>query len=171
MNKNRFSTKMLATLSILVALEIIIARFVTIRPTQSIKISLDFLPIVAAAVLYGPGAAVIMSILADVLGAFLFPVGPYFPGFTVTAALTGLLYGLLLYKRQTMPRIVLAVALQQGILSLLLNTFWLHVLYGMPYLPTLVTRLGQCAVMTAVQLVLIPLIAKTVQEVEKRVRL
>lgn len=168
--KNKFSTKMLAVMSILVALEVIIARFGTIRPTQSIKISLDFIPIVAAAVLYGPVPAVIISILADVLGAFLFPVGPYFPGFTLTAALTGLLYGLLLHKKsQSLPRAALAVVLQQAVLSLGLNTYWLHILYGMPYVPTLVTRLVQAGIVTAVQLVVIPLIAKTIQQAEKRI--
>ena len=168
MKKNQFSTKMLAVMSILVALEVIIARFGTIRPTQSIKISLDFIPIVVAAVLYGPVPAVIISILADVLGAFLFPVGPYFPGFTLTAALTGLLYGLLLHKSQSLPRVALAVVLQQSVCSLLVNTFWLKVLYGLPYLPTMAARLVQAAVVTALQIVLIPLIAKTIQTVEKR---
>ena len=165
---NRFSTKMLAVLSILVALEIVIARFGTIRPTESIKISLDFIPIVVAAILYGPVPAMIMSILADILGAFLFPVGPFFPGFTVTAALTGLIYGLILHRNQSMPRIIFAVALQQGVCSLLVNTFWLQVLYGLPYLPTMAARLVQCAVVTALQIALIPLIAKTIHTVEKR---
>ena len=168
MNKNRFSTKMLATLSILVAMEVIIARFGTIRPTESIKISLDFIPIVIAAVLYGPAPAVIMSILADVLGAFLFPVGPFFPGFTLTAAVTGLIYGLLLHKSQSMPRVVCAVVLQQLVCSMVINTFWLHVLYGLPYLPTMAARLVQCAVVTAMQIVVIPLIAKTILSVHKR---
>ena len=109
-----------------------------------------------------------LSILADVLGAFLFPVGPFFPGFTLTAALTGLIYGLLLHKSQSLPRVILAVVLQQAICSMLVNTFWLHVLYGLPYLPTMAARLVQCAILTALQIVLIPLIAKTMQEVEKR---
>ena len=168
MNKNRFSTKMLATLSILVAMEVIIARFGTIRPTESIKISLDFIPIVIAAILYGPVPAVIMSILADVLGAFLFPVGPFFPGFTLTAAVTGLIYGLLLHKSQSMPRVVCAVVLQQLVCSMVINTFWLHVLYGLPYLPTMAARLVQCAVVTALQILVIPLIAKTILSVHKR---
>lgn len=166
-----FTTKMLAVMSLLVALEVIIARFGTLRPTESIKLSLDFIPVVVSAVLFGPIPAMIISILADVLGAFLFPVGPFFPGFTVTAALTGLLYGALLHQEQTMPRILLAVVLQQGILSLLLNTFWLKVLYGLPYLPTLVGRLVQAGVMSALQIVLIPLLAKAVKDVEKRAKL
>ncbi len=162
---------MLAVMSLLVAIEVIIARFGTIRPTNSLKLSLDFIPVVISAILFGPIPAMIISILADILGAFLFPVGPFFPGFTVTAAMTGLLYGLLLYRDQSMPRIVLAVLLQQGILSLLLNTFWLKVLYGLPYLPTLVGRLVQAGVMAALQIVLIPLLAKAVNDVEKRAKL
>ena len=67
--------------------------------------------------------------------------------------------------------LVLAVVLQQGILSLLLNTFWLKVLYGLPYLPTLVGRLVQAGIMAALQIVLIPLLAKAINDVEKRAKL
>lgn len=168
MKKKIFSTQMMAVLSVLLALEVIIARFGTIRPSESIKLSLDFIPVVIAAILYGPIPAVVMSILADILGAFLFPVGPFFPGFTLTAALTGLIYGMLLHKSQSFPRILSAVLLQQLLCSMLLNTFWLHVLYGMPYLPTMAARLIQCAVMAALQLVMIPILVKTIQSLEKR---
>ena len=168
--KNRvFSTKMLATMGLLVALEVVIARFGTIRPTQSIKLSLDFIPIVVAGILYGPIPALIISILADILGAFLFPVGPFFPGFTLTAALTGLLYGAVLHRSQAMPRVILAVVLHQCVLSLLLNTYWLRVLYGLPYLPTLVGRLVQCGIMAALQILIIPILARVAREVERRV--
>lgn len=168
MKKKIFSTQMMAVLSVLLALEVIIARFGTIRPSESIKLSLDFIPVVIAAILYGPIPAVVMSILADILGAFLFPVGPFFPGFTLTAALTGLIYGMLLHKSQSFPRILIAVLLQQLLCSMLLNTFWLHVLYGMPYLPTMAARLIQCAVMAALQLVMIPILVKAIQSLEKR---
>lgn len=165
-----FTAKRIAVMGMLVALEAIIARFGTLRPTESIRISLDFIPIVVTAVLFGPVPAMIISILADVLGAFLFPVGPYFPGFTVTAALTGLLYGLMLYRSQAMPRVAAAVLLHQGILSLLLNTLWLKVLYGMPYWPTLAGRLPQCGILIVLEMVLIPIIARNVQRIRKQVR-
>ena len=171
MKKLRFTPKMLSVMGVLIALEIVIAQFVTFRPTQSIKLSLDFIPIVIAGILYGPVPALIISILADILGAFLFPVGPYFPGFTATAALTGLLYGALLHEKQTMPRIAISVGVQQWMLSLGLNTFWLHVLYGMPYLATLFGRLVQVGIMTVVQIVFIPIIARTIQTVGKKARI
>ena len=169
--KSKFSPKLLAVMGVLVAMEVIIAQFVTFRPTQSMKLSLDFIPIVIAGILFGPVPAMIVGLLADILGAFLFPVGPYFPGFTVTAALTGLLYGALLHKSQSMPRIAAAVGLQQWVLSLLLNSFWLHILYGWPYLPTMLGRLAQCGILTVVQLVFLPIIARTIQSAGKQVRI
>ena len=168
MKKLIFTPKMLTVMGVLIALEVVIAQFITFRPTQSIKLSLDFVPIVMAGILYGPVPAMLISILADILGAFIFPVGPYFPGFTVTAAFTGLLYGALLHEKQTMPLVAVSVGLQQWVLSLLLNTFWLHILYGMPYLPTLLGRLVQVAIMTVVQIVFIPIIARTIQTIGKR---
>ena len=168
MNRQKISTKMLAVMGVLIALEVVIAHFVTFRPTQTIKLSLDFIPIVIAGVMFGPVPAMIIGILADILGAFIFPVGPYFPGFTVTAALTGLLYGSLLHDKQTMVRIVIAVLIQQWVLSLILNTYWLKVLYGMPYVPTLVGRLPQTGILTAVQLIFIPIIVKVIHEIGKR---
>ena len=171
MKKLRFTPRMLSVMGVLIALEIVIAQFITFRPSQSIKLSLDFIPIVIAGILYGPLPALIISVLADILGAFLFPVGPYFPGFTVTAALTGLLYGALLREKQTMPRAAAAVGVQQWGLSLGLNNFWLHVLYGMPYLATLLGRLVQVAIMTVIQILFIPVIARTLQAVGKRARI
>lgn len=168
MKRQKISTKMLAVMGVLIALEVVIAHFVTFRPTQTIKLSLDFIPIVIAGIMFGPVPAMIIGMLADILGAFIFPVGPYFPGFTVTAALTGLLYGALLHDKQNMIRIVIAVAIQQWVLSLILNTYWLKVLYGMPYVPTLVGRLPQTGILTAIQLIFIPIIVKVIHEIGKR---
>ncbi len=55
--------------------------------------------------------------------------------------------------------------------ELLLNTFWRKVLYGLPYRPTLVGRLVQAGIMAALQIVLIPLLAKAINDVEKRAKL
>ena len=148
MTKIKFTPKMLTVMGVLIALEIVIA-----------------------GILFGPVPAMLISILADVLAAFLFPVGPFFPGLTVTAALTGLLYGALLHKNQSMPRIAAAVGVHQWVLSLLLNSFWLSILYGWPYLPTLVGRLAQCGIMTAAELIFIPLTVRTLRAVGRQARL
>ena len=59
------------------------------------------------------------------------------------------------------------MAVHQLLLSLLLNTLWISVLYGSPYWPLLLTRLPQCAILAAVQLVMIPLIVKALPLLRK----
>ena len=155
----RFSTRTLTSMALLIALEIVLSRFLSISAWNT-KIGFAFVPVVIAAILLGPLYAGIVGALADFLGAILFPIGTYFPGFTLTAFLMGLCYGLFLYRSQSFPRILGAVAVHQLILSLLLNTLWISLLYGSPFGPLLVSRLPQCAILAAVQLVVIPLIAR-----------
>ena len=83
----------------------------------------------------------------------------------LTAFLMGLCYGLFLYRNQSFPRILGAVAVHQLILSLLLNTLWISLLYGSPYAPLLLSRLPQCAILAAVQLAVIPLIARLLPQI------
>ena len=97
MKKNHIQNiQMLALLGMLTAIEIVLSRFCSIS-AWNIKISLSFLPVAAAAMLCGAAPAVAVAALGDFVGAILFPIGAYFPGFTLTAALTGALFGLLLH--------------------------------------------------------------------------
>lgn len=146
----KLSARLIAYLGLLVAAEIVLSRFLSIN-AWNIKIGFNFVPIVIAAVLFGPVAAGITGALGDFLGAILFPIGPYFPGFTLTSFLTGLVFGFFLYEKRTPLRILAAVAIVQLVLGLLVNSFWISVLYGSPYLPLLATRIVQCAVLGPVQ--------------------
>ncbi len=153
------NTRMIVTLGILVAMEIVLSRFLSINAWNT-KIGFNFVPIVAAAMLYGPIGGAIVGALGDFLGAILFPIGAYFPGFTLTAFLTGLVFGFFLYKEQSIPRVIGAAAVNQFILSQCLNTLWISILYGSPYGPLFVTRLVQTAILFAVQTVTVAAMAK-----------
>ena len=161
----KFSTRTLTTMALLTALEIVLSRFLSISAWNT-KIGFAFVPVALAAMLLGPVYAGIVGALADFVGAILFPVGAYFPGFTLTAFLMGACYGLFLHKKQSFLRILGAVALHQLALSLLLNTLWISILYGSPFYPLLLSRLPQCAILGAVQLVVIPLLAKLLPQLK-----
>ena len=150
----RINTRLLASLAFLTALEIVLSRFLSIN-TWNLKIGFSFVPIAMAAMLFGPIPAATVAAMADVIGAILFPSGPFFPGFTLTAFLTGLVFGLFLREKQTPLRVAGAVLINQLVLGLLLNTFWISLLYGSAYIPLLITRIGQCAILIPVQLVVI----------------
>ena len=164
--RSRITTKELVIMAVLIAVEIVLSRFLSISAWNT-KIGFAFVPVVVAAILLGPVQAGIVGAVADVLGAVLFPIGAFFPGFTLTAFLTGLVWGLFLHKEQTLPRVLGAVAVNQLILSLLLNTFWISVLYGSPFKPLLVTRLPQTGILTVVQIVVILVLAKVIPRIKK----
>ncbi len=154
-------------LGVLTALEIVLSRFLSIN-AWNIKIGFSFVPVAAAAILFGPLPAAVVGALGDFLGAILFPIGPYFPGFTLTAFLTGALFGLLLYRKQTVLRVLAAAAVSQLILGLLLNTLWISILYGSPFGALLATRAVQCAILGPVQFVVILALSKALKTYGKR---
>ena len=170
MFKLKFTTRTLTALAMLIAIEVILSRFLSIN-AWNIKIGFGFVPVVIAAILYGPLAGGIVGALSDFIGALLFPIGTYFPGFTLTAFLMGLVWGFFLHKDQSFWRIALAVVINQFILSLFVNTFWISVLYGSPYVPLLATRVVQSAILTAAQLAVIELIARALPRFRKKVSL
>ena len=162
----KISTKKLTVMALLIALEIILSRFLSLSAWNT-KIGFSFVPVVIAAILLGPVYAGIVGALADFVGAILFPIGAYFPGFTLTAFFMGLVYGLFLYKKQSLPRILGAVAVNQFVLSLVVNTYWISVLYGSPYGPLLVTRLVQTGILTVVQVIVIEVIVKALPRLKR----
>ena len=168
MSRFKFNTRTLTTLAMLTTVEIVLSRFLSLS-AWNVKIGFSFIPIVVAAVLYGPIAAGVVGALGDFIGAILFPIGAYFPGFTLTAFLTGCVFGLFLHKKQGWPQCIAAVGINQFILSLFLNTLWISILYGSPYGPLLATRVVQCVILTVVQLVCIRPIARVLEHYGEKI--
>ena len=168
--RGKQNLKRLVTVSLLIALQIVLSRFLSIR-AWNLKIGFGFIPVVIAATLFGPIDAALVGGISDLLGAILFPVGPYFPGFTFTSALIGVIFGLLLKSKPDIFRVVLSVVFSQGICGLLINTLWVSILYNNPYFAVLVTRLPQVGIMTAAELIIIPIIIAAQSRIRSAVRI
>lgn len=162
----KLNTRMITVIGVLIAMEVILSRFLSIN-APSVKIGFAFVPCALCAVLFGLGPTVILEILADLLGATLFPSGSFFPGFTLTAALRGLSYGLLLGKKQTPARILMVVLFNQLVLGLCVNTLWISILYGSSFTALMVTRVVQCLVLIPVEFVVITAIVKFGKRIKK----
>ncbi len=159
-------TKKLVTMGALIALNIILANCLGIH-TWNLKISFAFLTVFLAACLFGPLGGGVVAALSDILGVFLFPVGAFFPAFTVTAFVSGLVNGLV-FRNGIRPRGILLVAcVDQLVLSLLINTYWISVIYGTPYTVLFATRSIQCAVMAPIEIVLLIVFRKYVPSFQR----
>ena len=149
----------LCCMGILIAMQVVLARFAVIPVGDMMRFSTSFIPVVIAARLYGPIGDMAVYGLGDFIGAIAFPTGgAFFPGYTVTAAVVGLIFGLFLRptkKQETMLQLVLKTVLSvfstQLVGSFLLNSYWRSFQTGTPYGAVLVTRLPQCLVSLVIQ--------------------
>ena len=156
------NVKKLVEISLLIALEVILTRFCSIY-TGILRIGFGFLPVAIIAMMYGPISAGVAYAIGDILGMMIFPSGSYFPGFTLTAFLTGVIYGVVLYKHpKTWGRIILATCLVCLGMNLCLDTAWFHILMGQGYLALLPQRIFKAVVMIPIQTVLIGLVWKNI---------
>lgn len=147
----------IAFIAMLITLQVVIGRFAGIM-TPIVSINLSFLPLVVNAIVFGPVSATVSSAIADILGAFLFPqgLGTFFPGYTLSAALNGLIYGLILYRKpKKLWRITLACLITSVVISLGLSTYWVYMMTGKGFLVLLPARIMQNAIMLPIKIILI----------------
>lgn len=153
-------TKTIAFVGLLVSMEIIFTRFLSFQ-TPIIRIGFGFIPIAFSAVLFGPVIGGITAVLADVIGMMIFPKGPYFPGFTLSAFLTGAAYGLFLFRKPVkIANIAKSVILITIFVDLGLNTLWLSMITGDAAAALLIPRIYKSAIMLPIQIVTINVLWK-----------
>lgn len=161
MNK-KFDVKKLVQISLLIALQIILTRFCSIQ-TPIVRIGFGFVPVVITAVMYGPICAGVANGIADIIGTILFPAGAFFPGFTLTAVLAGVVYGVFLYNKPiTWTRIIGAAAVINIFLNLGLNTYWLSIIMGKGFMALLPTRIMKELIMIPIKVMIIGIVWKKV---------
>jgi ECF transporter S component (folate family) len=99
--EQKFSTETLVRVGLLTALslvlKIVLEVYVPLAGIPSLRINFTSVPIMISGILCGPLAGFVTGALSDLLGFAIKPAGPYFPGFTLSSALTGMIPGLI-YK-------------------------------------------------------------------------
>ena len=74
-----FSTRNLILMAALIAMQIILARFLSIQASDILRISFESVPIVLAGMWLGPLSGAIVALIADILGTVLSGYGIWFP--------------------------------------------------------------------------------------------
>lgn len=116
--------------ALLVALAVIID-FFRIVISNVFEISFTFLAYAIAGMLYGPIIGGVVGGISDIIQYIVRPSGPFFPGFTLNAILSGFIFGLFLYnKKLTVKRVILAVLVEGIVVTLVLTPIWLSIMYG-----------------------------------------
>ena len=136
--------KILCCLSMLVALGVVLDFTSGIYITPEIKITFSFVAYGVAGALLGPVPAMICGALVDVLMWLIKPAGAFFPGYTLSAILTGFIFGIFLYKANGRSIIYLAPLSKLCVnvfINIMLNTCWLRLFTGKAYIVLLGSRI------------------------------
>ena len=153
MKNNRFLLINITYIGALIALQVVLGNLVQIAMLSK-QLNFGVLPIAVAGYLFGPIGGLLVAALGDVIGTILFGTGAYFPGFTLTAVVVGMIYGLFLHpkyfkwlntccKNRTgglFIRAAFAVVIA-SMFNVLLNSYWLTFIISKGYWLILVGRL------------------------------
>ncbi|MCI9216045.1 MAG: folate family ECF transporter S component [Dorea sp.] len=140
---------------------IVVLGFYRLQLTDYIRIGFDSVAKELTGMLFGPVIGCMVGGLSDLISYIVKPIGGFFPGFTISAMAGGTIYGIILYKRPlSIGRIILANSVVAIVVNLLLNTYWLTLLYGDAYLALLPARAVKQLVMLPIDIILFYITAK-----------
>ncbi len=129
------NVRSLTITAIFIAISMVIEKFTINLPFT--KINFAFLAIAVIGMLTGPVMGFVAGMICDIVGFLVNPTGAFMPIFTIIAGLQGLIYGILLYRKQEnfcigklsenvslSIRAVIARVLDVVIINLFLNTYF-----------------------------------------------
>ena len=157
-------TRTLVITALLIALGIILGQW-SIQITETMKIGISFIATQMTATLFGPVVGGIMGGVADILKFMIKPTGPFLIGYTLSAILGPMIYGVMLYKKPiTLWRILLSKTVVAIFINLLLGTYWSYLYFGAAFLASLPTKLIQQVIQVPIQSIIFYLVMKTLQK-------
>lgn len=146
--------KTIVITALLIALGIILGQF-SIQVTDSMKIGISFIATQMTAMLFGPVVGGIMGGVTDILKFIIKPTGPFLIGYTISAILGPVIYGIMLYKKPlSFWRILLSKTVVAILINLFLGTFWSYHYFGAAFWAALPAKLLQQVIQVPIQSVL-----------------
>ncbi|MCI8353309.1 MAG: folate family ECF transporter S component [Clostridia bacterium] len=153
-------TKKIVLAGIFIAMTVILSRFLAVK-LPGYKIGFSYIPAYLGGMLLGPIYNAVILVLADLIGATLFPFGSYFVGYTITALLNGIVYGVILHKiykeelsnKQIIIRLICAAVINQILVNGVLNTFWISITQDKAFFVIAGARLVKEIIMVPIQVI------------------
>lgn len=138
--------------------------YFTIEVGSFIKIGFSTIANQFVYYLFGPVVGCAFGGGLDLVRYLIKPTGEFFPGFTLTSMVGGILYGFFLYKKPlSFRRILFAEIVVNLICNVLMSTFWLSILYGKGFAVLLPMRAVKAFVMCPINATIFYTAAKTME--------
>ena len=152
----------ICALAMMSAISVIAGKYLQIPIGNTFRFSFENTPIIFTAMSFGPIYAMLVGIVADLVGCLLvgYEINPLV---TVGAAAIGLISGItykILEKASALPRIILTVAIGHLIGSVVIKTLGLAIFYTMPIPMLMLYRLFNYLVVGAFECALLFILQK-----------
>ena len=148
---------------LLIALYVVLS-FCNIVISTTLEIRIGFLAFIAAGMVGGPVIGFAVGFLGDMLNCLVRGFA-YFPGFSLSYALVGVLCGLILYKSRATKLRAVGCAFVEYLISITLTSTWLYLMYGTPLQVLLTSRLIKCTLNFFVNIVIIYVFIEAFQRI------
>lgn len=149
----KIGTGIICSIGLLVAAQIVLERYLSISIAEYLRFKFTFVAQAIAGVCLGPVYGAVAAVVSDLLGCLLTGQPPI-PLLSVVAALRGLVFGILFFKKQNVVRIVLASVFDQIVCGIFFSSYALAPFYGMTYWGMVAVRLAQCAVLFVLEILI-----------------
>ena len=159
--------------ALLLALFIVLDRFISIN-THFLKVNISLIPIMIAGMTLGWKYSMLIGIMGDLIGSIYWPFGPYYAGFTFSAGLTGIIFGLFLYETPNKEqklfilKAIVSTAIVLTLIKVCLDSLWLHRLYKEAYRVYITARIVTQTVMFPIYVTSIVVLEKVLKDPIKR---
>ena len=152
------SVRYLALMAAFIAVKVILqGAFIPVG--ENLRISISFLFTTTEAMIIGPVAAMVSGAITDNVGFMMYPTGPFFFGYTISSMLGPLVYALFFYRRRvTVFKIVVAKAIVNYCVNVLLGSLWSAMMYSKGYLFYAARSVIKNSLMLPIEIVLIVLV-------------
>lgn len=162
----------LVVTALLIAFNLVVDMAPKLYLTPDLRVTFGFLFISTIGMLYGPSVGMMAGFCTDVMGFLLSPNNNagYFPGYTLTAIVGGLLYGLWLYKgKPSLPRCIGAKLSVNLICNIGLNSLWSMIVYQKGFWALLPGRLFKNLALLPLEVLMLWVVANIVLRQFRRV--
>lgn len=138
----KLTTRNIALTAMLVAIQVVLGKF-SVGDPQVLKVGLGFIATGMVGYFLGPWLGGIAMIINDLISNTILSSGStFFPGFTFSAFLSGVIAGIFLHHQEiTLRRLFAYEFVQIGVTNVFFTTLWLHLLYGAPFAQLLIARM------------------------------
>ena len=157
---NMGNLKVMLTAAIFAAISIVCGKFLAISVGDTLRFSLENLPIILSGILFGPTVGAFTGLVADIVGCILrgYAINPIL---TLASVLIGFLAGTVYYilaKFNPHIRLMLTVLFCHTAGSVIIKTIGLCIWYGSPFYFTLTSRIINYIVVAAAEFIILDIL-------------